>query len=63
MAQVFTEQSLFLNIKLSWNYKQGFSAKLWENCDLTQQSVVNNIFVLGEFLHPDYVTFQTVHRE
>ena len=44
MARVFAEQSLFLSIKLSWNYKpsgfcqQGFSAKLWENRDLIHQT-------------------------
>jgi hypothetical protein len=60
MAWVFTEQSLFLSIKLSWNYKpsgfcqQGFSAKLWENRDLIHQPLVINIFVRGEF--PVYIS-------
>jgi hypothetical protein len=69
MARVFTGQSLFLNIKLSWNYKpsefcqQGFSAKLWENRDLIHQPLVIDIFVQGEFLHPVYIVFQTVCLE
>ena len=69
MARVFTEQYLFLNIKLSWNYKpsgfcqQGFSAKLWENRDLIHQPLVIDIFVRGKFLHPVYIIFHTVRRE
>jgi len=69
MARVFAEQSLFLSIKLSWNYKpsgfcqQGFSAKLWENCDLIHQPLVIDIFAWGEFLHPVYIIFQTVCQE
>jgi len=60
MARVFTEQSLFLSIKLSWNYKpigfcqQGFSAKLWENRDLIHQPLVIDIFVRGKF--PVYIS-------
>ena len=67
MTRVFTEQSLFPSIKLSWNYKpsgfcqQGFSGKLWENRDLIRQPLVIDIFVQGEF--PVYIIFQTVRRE
>jgi len=67
IAQLFTEQSLFLSIKLSWNYKpsgfcqQGFLAKLRENHDLIHQPLVIDIFVWGEF--PVYIIFQTVCQE
>jgi hypothetical protein len=68
MARVFTEQSLFLIIKLRWNYKpsafcqQGFSAKLWENRDLIHQPLVIDIYLFRANFCILFI-FHTVRQE